>query len=66
MSKEASGKAVEAMVEGMFGPQAEGRQPPPPAPGGRPRVQCPDRHQVVMRCAALDELVPEDHQARVV
>jgi len=66
MSKEASGQAVEAMVEGMFGPQAEGRQPPPPALGGRPRIQRPDRHQVVMRWAALDELLPDDHQARVV
>ncbi|MEI7903405.1 MAG: IS1182 family transposase [bacterium] len=37
-----------------------------PAPAGLPRVKAADRHQVVMRTAALDELLPEDHRARVV
>lgn len=37
-----------------------------PLPPGRPRVQRADRHQVGMRTMALDALLPEDHQARVV
>jgi transposase len=32
----------------------------------KPRMQCPERNQVVMRMASLDSLLPEDHQARVV
>ncbi len=32
-------------------------------PGGRPRMQRPDRHQVAIRMLALDGLLPEDHQA---
>jgi len=35
-------------------------------PGGRPRVQRANRHQVAMRTVALDGLLPEDHQARLV
>ena len=35
-------------------------------PGGRPRMQRPDRHQVAIRMLALDGLLPEDHQARLV
>lgn len=35
-------------------------------PGGRPRMQRPDRHQMAMRMLALDGLLPEDHQARLV
>ena len=38
----------------------------PPAPAGPPRMQRPDRYQVVMRPASLDELLTEDHQARLV
>ena len=34
--------------------------------GGRPRMQRPDRHQVAIRMLALDGLLPEDHQARLV
>lgn len=37
-----------------------------PAPTGRPRVQRANRHQVVLRTVALDALVAEDHQARLV
>ena len=33
---------------------------------GRPRMQRPDRHQVAIRMLALDGLLPEDHQARLV
>jgi len=35
-------------------------------PGGRPRMQRPDRHQVAIRMLALDGLLGEDHQARLV
>lgn len=37
----------------------------PPRPG-RARVQRADRHQMAMRTLALDALLPEEHQARVV
>ena len=37
-----------------------------PAPTGRPRVKRANRHQVAMRTVALDALLPEDHQARLV
>ena len=33
---------------------------------GRPRMQRPDRHQVAMRMLALDGLLADDHQARLV
>lgn len=33
---------------------------------GQPRLDRANRHQVEMRCASLDELLPEDHRARVV
>lgn len=38
----------------------------PPASGGRPRLRVPQRDQIEMRCAALDQLVPPDHQVRTV
>jgi transposase len=47
-------------------PESQVPEAAAPAPGGRPRVNAANRHQVVMRTAALDELLPEDHQARVV
>jgi len=37
-----------------------------PPTAGVPRMQRPDRQQVVMRAASLDELLAEDHQARLV
>ncbi len=37
-----------------------------PAPTGRPRVKRANRHQIAMRTVALDALLPEDHQARLV
>ena len=40
--------------------------PPPPEPVGPPRLRRADRHQVVMRAASLDSLLPDDHRARVV
>jgi transposase len=40
--------------------------PPEPAPLGPPRLRQADRHQMVMRAASLDSLLPDDHRARVV
>ena len=40
--------------------------PPAPAPVGPPRRRRADRQQVVLRAAALDSLLPDDHRARVV
>lgn len=34
--------------------------------GGRPRLRRANRHQIVVRMLALDQLLPEDHQARLV
>ena len=36
------------------------------APGGVPRVQVPERHQIEMVWTDLDSLIPDDHQVRVV
>ena len=47
-------------------PIAESKGPERSAPAGRPRVQRADRHQVAMRTVALDGLLREDHQARLV
>ena len=38
----------------------------PPVPLGRPRLRTANRDQIVFRAAALDELIPPDHPARVV
>jgi transposase len=35
-----------------------------PAPSGTPRLRRPERHQVEMRTASLDQLLPPDHPAR--
>ena len=40
--------------------------PPEPALPGRPRLRRAQRQQVVMHVASLDNLLPEDHRARVV
>ncbi len=37
-----------------------------PRPGGKPRVVPPNRLQVEMRLAALDDLLPAEHLARVI
>ena len=34
--------------------------------GGTPRLRRAERDQMIMRCVALDALLPEDHRARVV
>jgi transposase len=38
----------------------------PPVTFGRPRLRTANRHQIVFRAAALDELIPADHPARTV
>jgi len=35
-------------------------------PSGAPRLRLPQRDQIEMRCAAIDELLEADHQARMV
>src|SRR4030042_1971077 len=40
--------------------------PRKPVGGGIPRLRRSNRHQVVVRPIALDQLLPEDHQARLV
>ena len=39
---------------------------PQAAPGGRPRVQRPERKQIEFQPFSLDELLPADHEARAV
>jgi transposase len=41
-------------------------QPAPPALSGRPRLRTANRQQIVFRTAALDDLIPPEHPARVV
>jgi transposase len=41
-------------------------EPPDSAGRGKPRLRVPVRNQVVVRAAALDELLPPDHPARMV
>ena len=38
----------------------------PPVLFGRPRLRTANRDQIVFRAAALDEIIPPDHPARVV
>jgi transposase len=37
-----------------------------PIGGGRPRLRCANRRQIEFRALALDDLLPEGHQARIV
>ncbi len=70
MSTEAMNDSSErnADHETLFAmPQVEPAGPATEVPrGGRPRMQRPDRHQVAIRMLALDGLLAEDHQARLV
>ena len=54
----------------LFEMPAEDAAPPRPAeaslPPGRPRLRTANRQQIVFRTAALDELIPPDHPARIV
>jgi transposase len=54
----------------LFALPADDDTPPrpaePPLPPGRPRLRTANRQQIVFRTAALDELIPPDHPARIV
>src|SRR5438552_5970160 len=56
-----------SMSETLFPlPEAQ-PQPEPTLPGrGKPRLLRANRQQIKMRCASLDELLPDDHRARIV
>ena len=42
-------------------------QPAPPAsPGGAPRLRRPDRDQMILTPGSLDDMLPADHQVRLV
>lgn len=49
-------------------PADEPAAPPAEKPrqGGRPRLRCAVRTQISFRACALDDLLPDDHQARIV
>lgn len=55
---------------GLFETPADDHRPAPPAEPpvlyGRPRLRTANRDQIVFRAAALDELIPPEHPARVV
>jgi len=53
------------MTEILFELPETNNQPPEQGKG-RPRLETADRQQVGVRFAALDDLLPEDHRARVV
>lgn len=46
--------------------EPEGERSEGPPGGGTPRLRCANRSQVVFRAAALDDLLPEDHPARLI
>ena len=54
----------------LFETPADDHTPTPPAEPpvlyGRPRLRTANRDQIVFRAAALDEIIPPDHPARVV
>jgi transposase len=53
------------MSDTLF-PLPEGEPQSPEIGPGKPRLETADRQQVSMRWAALDDLLPEEHRARVV
>lgn len=53
------------MPETLF-PLPEASPQPPEMGRGKPRLETAQRQQVSMRYAALDDLLPEDHRARLV
>jgi transposase len=53
------------MTETLF-PLPEAVEQVPERGRGKPRLETANRQQVAMRYAALDDLLPEDHRARVV
>ena len=55
------------MPENLFGlPANDGNRAKPKSLTGAPRVQRPDRHQILLRPTHLDALLAEDHRARIV
>jgi transposase len=55
------------MSDSLFDPaELPPRPPEEPAPPGRPRLRLAVRDQVEYREASLDQLIPPDHQVRVV
>ena len=66
MSMEDIELAAKQTVQDMFGPLEPSGTPEAVATGGVPRVQCPDRQQVVMGWSTLDERLPQEHPARLV
>jgi transposase len=54
------------LFEMPAGDEPPARPAESPAPSGRPRLRTANRQQVVFRAAALDDLIPVDHPARIV
>ena len=54
------------LFEMPAGDDAPPRPAEPPLPPGRPRLRTANRQQIVFRTAAIDELIPPDHPARIV
>jgi transposase len=50
----------------LFELPADSRKESAPPSGGKPRLRIAERDQVVMRCLSLDQMLPEDDDARVV
>jgi transposase len=48
------------------GPEPTARPPVDLGPAPPPRLRRPDREQMLMRPCAIDELIPDDHDARLV
>jgi transposase len=53
------------MNETLF-PLPDSKQPEAKQGKGKPRIEIANRQQVSLRMASLDELIPEDHRARIV
>jgi transposase len=53
------------MSETLFSLPEES-QPTPESRGGQPKLEKPDRQQIQMHLAALDDLLPVEHRARMV
>ena len=53
------------MTETLFSLPEENQLSTTPGKG-QPRLEKPNRQQIEMRYAALDDLLPEDHRARIV
>jgi transposase len=56
------------MAELLFDPSElpERLEKPAEVAGGKPRLRLPERDQIEFRSASLDQLLPPDHEARVV